>query len=198
MLSLVAAVAILLGTYAYRADRTRDLNRAVSQLGGVVVYDHEISNGEATKGTPPRVPEAILAIVGEEWLADPKALVLDGVDVKNESLDFLPAYPNISAISLGSTGVTDESLKYISKVERLNVLILFNAKISDAGLKQLAGMRELTYLDLRNTPIGDAGLRELAAVKSLLGINLTGTNTSPEGRREFSQALPKCDVKYVE
>jgi uncharacterized membrane protein len=84
-----------------------------------------------------------------------------------------------------------ENLKYFPNLTRLN---LEQTTIGDSGLKHLIALPQLQYLNLYGTQVTDEGIAQLADCKELKVLYLWKTKVSEEGIATLQKALPNLQI----
>jgi hypothetical protein len=187
LLALVTVVALGAAWLAWRLERARNEDRAVTQIveaGGRVAYANQFD--ERVSRLTPYEPKTDWAGGLCQWVfgADPfRRLVF--VEVRDgESLAAISGYSltGLEVLSLeGGDSVTDERLAHIRACERTVVLALGGTAVTDAGLEYVRGFKNLEELWLRGTKVTDRGLETVRHLKSLFLLDLTDTEVTDEG-----------------
>lgn len=129
-----------------------------------------------------------ISIAGKLFSQNATGIVLDGLDIKDETLDEISQFRSLDNLSLMDNALEDISA--LSDFGGLAVLNLSGNNISDISpLGKLTGLRTL-YLD--NNPIKD--FTALFSLVNLGTLSIKGTNISPEQLKKLSTALPACAI----
>lgn len=91
--------------------------------------------------------------IGELWLMN--------CSLGDDSIRHAASLPNLKKLVLDGTNITDAGLKFLPG--KLTVLTLRDTLVTDAGLPELAKHTKLTLLDLRGTGVTEAGSRRVQA-----------------------------------
>lgn len=127
-------------------------------------------------------------IAGKLFSPDATGIVLDGLDISDETLSQISQFRSLDNLSLMNNSLQDISA--LSGLGGLATLNLSGNKISDISpLESLTGLRTL-YLD--NNPITD--FSPLFQLKNLSTLSIRGISISPRQMEELSAALPSCAI----
>lgn len=198
--TLLLAVSVLLlslGWLGHRARRRASAIVAIQRLGGVIIYDYQVTwnadgsytpiNPLPTRWTNRFIPDRYLSGV---------FLISMGEDATESDLHYLKRLQGIDILSLGRMQITDDGLRQLEGVDVVWSLDLSGTRVSDTGLKALARLPELERLQLDGTQITDVGLDYLTAIPALRFVNLLGTRVTTEGVAKLKAARPQLEVVW--
>jgi hypothetical protein len=133
--------------------------------GGANDYQQKMKTKEdaasALKAMGAKLSEAVYP-QGRSWVID-----LSGLQISEETFDYLKSMGYITELNLSKTNVTDTHM----------------ARVNEMGIGNL-----LLKLDLSSTAVGDAGLSKLDGLFLLSSLNLSGTKVTPAGVERFRTA----------
>ena len=104
------------------------------------------------------------------------------------------AKEHITWLHLGNTNIRDEDLQTISQFPNLTRLRLENTQITDQGLLYLLELQHLESLNLFGNAITDTGLGHLEKMASLKRIYLWQTETTDAGRESLQTNSPDLQL----
>ena len=146
VLVLTVIVAILCSWFTVKkqqADRQEEAVKAIQELGGRVMYDHQLPRGQFP-GQKRFLEDAVARVATYS-----RNLV--GTDFLSYAVDVAFCGPQ----------VTDAGLMHLEELTDLKMLILNGTQVTDAGLVHLNGLTNLIRLDLKDTQATDDGVEKL-------------------------------------
>jgi hypothetical protein len=164
----------------------RRLVREVSELVG---GDCDIDN-EGNLVTVWQKQSAMRALrrLGAEVRQENEGVVsvtLTSVQVTDNDLVHLRAFPRLREVDLVDTAVTDAGLVHLAGLTHLQCLRILNAPITGTGLKHLEGLTKLRYLELFGCRVSNVGLDSIGKLKSLERLELTRTELDDAGLKSL-------------
>ncbi|MFT5526760.1 MAG: beta-lactamase regulating signal transducer with metallopeptidase domain, partial [Pirellulaceae bacterium] len=120
------------------------------------------------------------------------------VAVRDEDLQMLANFPQLTALTLSSRLLTNDSLKHIGRCKELSQFSIWHAPITDDGLQHLAPLTKLESMHLYGTKITGTGFRFLNGtykdevdgsgnLTSLTMLSLTGASATDAGLEEIAR-----------
>lgn len=105
----------------------------------------------------------------------------DGTAVRDEQLELLCEFPDITYLSLGSTQIGDAGMAHVSCLSKLQGLNLHRSQVGNVGLLSLKKLKHLVHLPMGETRVNDAGLVHLQDMTQLDYLGLRGNAVTDEG-----------------
>ena len=88
-------------------------------------------------------------------------LRLVGQPVKDQDLEKLKHFPNLTRLNLEQSTIGDEGLKHLAALPQLQYLNLYGTQVTDEGIVQLAQCKDLKVLYLWKTKVSEEGIARL-------------------------------------
>lgn len=195
LLLITTVFGVWLGIHMKRVRRQKEAVQAIREFGGWVHYDFQEIAGkpfEFDARTKPRVPDWLLARLGEDFFFDVVDVNLvyaydsgereANATLTNAAMPHLNAFPKLRQLCLKETQATDEDLRIIGTLKSLERLFFWDAKgITDEGVSHLSGLTRLGKVHLSFSHIGDEGLRVLADLPNIEYISVQGGRFTDRG-----------------
>lgn len=130
--------------------------------------------------------EALEQLTCWEQLSD---LRIDGCDVRDEDLAPLSRAVNVRSLHLHRQPIGDAALVHLRPMRKLNALGLGLTDVTDKGLNELASFPDLEELWLFQTAVTDAGMPHVGRCPKLQFLELSATSVGDEGARYLAGLL---------
>ena len=163
--TLLLLMLVLCGLLAWQIDRVKKQRAAVAwvlEMGGSVLYGHEVDeDGHALINPPPPAPAWLIDRLGIDFVDE-----VERVNLRNKDIDDLArlrGMPGLRWLYLGDTDVSD--LSPLAGLTDMRDLELSGTNVTD--LSPLTGMTNLRRLHINHTPVSD--LSPLAELTNLIG-----------------------------
>jgi hypothetical protein len=159
--------------------------KAITKLGGNVVYDYQ-----AEKGAAPPGPKFLRDWLGEDFFTDIASVQIHAQDAGRDSEWLIP----VEEVTLKDSHFIETGLAYLKSLPNLRTLSLSGKRITDNELTRLSGLIKLKTLSLAGADVGDAGLAKLKCLSALESLNVRKTRVSDAGVIELQKELPNCKI----
>jgi hypothetical protein len=161
-----------------RLDAVRE-ERAVAELKQLGANIAERQSHAAFSGF-----EQYSIEIGETWRG------------KTADLRRLGRIKNIGELVLEGSQVTDECLKYIPTADAPAALTVKRASVTDAGVKQLVGMKGLEVLSLMYVPITDNSVTHLQQLAGVARMRIYGSRMTRAGADRLQAAISGTEIDF--
>lgn len=179
---------------AFLAPRVRDAKKqreaayVIGALGGVVEYNCQFDEFDATKNETPLGPVWVRKLLGDDLISSVNFAVL----TSDAQLEYVRMLPRLRWLSLkvNERSITEEEVFWRlvasnvrpmrSELTRLGAQEA-NQRITDAGLKHVGGLNRLETLVLRRTQVTDDGLRSIEALAQLRTLQIIDARIGDAG-----------------
>jgi len=167
LLPIAAWLAFVMARYRYEATTLT----AITNLGGIVIYEWEVDDKGRDIPTPV-VPERNFwtGITGRSL----RLKYVWGVDfslrrpLTDNDLSLLRRLPSLRGLGLiGQAEISDEGLAALTSAQSLQSVSLNGTGVTDKAVDHLLRLRELRYLDIRDTKITNHGIERLRTLPYL-------------------------------
>ncbi|MEM8898468.1 MAG: c-type cytochrome domain-containing protein [Bacteroidota bacterium] len=98
-------------------------------------------------------------------------LYLENVDLKDEELEIIGTFSNLTRLRLQQNPITDEGITHLTDLDHLESLNLFGTNVSDAGLPTIEAMVGLKTVYLWQTNVSQAAISALRKQRPNLKID---------------------------
>jgi len=183
-LLLVLVTSVWMGWYIRSVRRQQDSVRAITAVGGAVIYEHQFDVDGLHYQIQSRLP-ASLSRKLDNYLYDVEGVKLFAIKTDpNDALQHLEGVPKVEQLVFAETGVTDDGLRYVAQLQKLELLHLaIESAVSDAGIEHFANHPSLVYFGIEYTEVTGNCLRTLRTIPSLRELSLRGNRISDDGLR---------------
>jgi len=181
---------LLLMTDCYLA--CGNMEKALEILRTMDVKDPEIADKIDSIEKARRDAQAAqkVTVAGEQYPADAKSLVLDGMGIGNNALREIAQLYTLNNLSLANNGISD--IEPLSSLGGLTTLNLSGNSVSDlSSLANLTGLRTL-YLD--SNPV--ESFEPIYTLTNLSTLSIKDIEISDTELEALSQALPGCAIHW--
>jgi len=189
LLIVVTILCVWLGIQVNRANRQRRAIGTISELRGLVFFEHEYDNEQSLNRIPdakPPGPIWLRKLIGEDYfrraaVADfaygyPERHRLGLPSVADDDLGCLEALPDLRYIEIGHTsGVTDAGLVHFRNLKRVRSIGLHNTRVNGSALVHLASLPHLECLSLGRSRLVTQYISILSQLRNLKVLGLGGT-----------------------
>lgn len=118
-----------------------------------------------------------------------------GVDIDPAKLEvLLKAAAHITWLNLGRSELKNQDMEILANFSNLSRLRLEKNNLSDEGLAHLTGLEHLESLNLYGNPITDAGLKYLENLPALKKVYLWQTQVSEDGKSALSTKRSQVEI----
>jgi Leucine Rich repeat len=176
LLILVLVVALGLHWVTHRARTQRDAVAAITEAGGKVGYDWEMSSTKDAYGThlrnwsgyrEPPGPEWLVRLLGPDYLGDVKHVFLRS-GTTDLVMPHVGKLDRVESLDIYSPSVTNAGMAHVRKLPRLRELSLRHcASMTGECLVNLENLSQLRNIYIEDTPVEDRDLRNLSRLPSL-------------------------------
>jgi hypothetical protein len=196
MMIVVTIVAVLLGSWVYRADQQAKTVAAIQALGGDVAYDHQIeSSGVGIRNPRLPGPAWLRELIGDRFFLRLRKVSFD--QANDETIAKLAQFDLAGVEHLILFGpITNEGFRQINAkaFPKLRRLRIHESQISDEGLAHLNDLNHLTHLYLSYNKVGNQGMRYVAEIRNLAYLDVIETDVDGEGIDLIMQKLPSVTI----
>jgi hypothetical protein len=166
-----------------------EIRRLYSQSAGLATFLMDYDRGRYRRALTDylqavyqgRDSAPTLASLVDRPLAELDEQYVRFLNVTDEDLAHLAAFPQATSLALGRTSVTDAGLKHLAGHTQLEWLDLAYTNVGDQGLANLKAATRLNHLIVEHTGITDAALEVIGQFRELEILDLTGTGITDEG-----------------
>jgi len=211
--TLLLLVLGLGGLLAWKVNNARKQEASVAwvrEMGGNVLYDHEVDeNGTARNNPKPPAPPWLIDQLGIDFFDEVVSVNLTNTKVRD--LKPLQRLRSVQWLRLAYTDISD--LSPLAELTHLRNLDLDGTEVSD--LWPLSGMADLRRLNVDHTPVYDlepldemtrlegfycqhtpvSDLSPLASNTAMLSLNLTGSQVSDISALAGMNRLQNLDMR---
>jgi Leucine-rich repeat (LRR) protein len=99
-------------------------------------------------------------------------LKLSNLPIKDNDIQVIAGFKNITRLNLENTAITDQSMAYLQQLPKLEQLNLYGTNITDESLQQLALFKNLSVLYLWKTKVTKAGVANFVKIKPHVKIDM--------------------------
>jgi len=99
-------------------------------------------------------------------------LKLSNLPIKDNDIQVIAGFKNITRLNLENTAITDQSMAYLQQLPKLEQLNLYGTNITDESLQQLALFKNLSVLYLWKTKVTKAGVANFVKIKTHVKIDM--------------------------
>ncbi len=175
-LLVVLALGLWMGWLTNSARRQRHTAETIREYGGLVYYDHQLRNNQAS-------PESLLLPDMTSQLSVPRPLRWLHKHVGDDYFQRIAGVSLISVESGKGRGVTrptdDEIMDSLSGLKSLRALILEKAQTTDDSVKNLRGLRHLESVVMINAhDLSDVGVSHFRGLTNLRLLQIDNTEVS--------------------
>jgi len=107
-----------------------------------------------------------------------KKLDLSSLDVYDDDLACLTAWPALEKLDLSWTQITSRGLEHLKSLVILEELRLRGTHLDDAGMTNLVGLTRLSELFISDTCVGDSGVAHLSRLIRMQRLHLDSTEVT--------------------
>lgn len=200
---------VVLGYWAYRAERQRAVVKWVEEKGGFVYYDFEsLDDGDIIPNAKSPVPNWVRLVLDDNYFCSVNHIGFEGGEVKDiaplaklsdlrflvlsdipvTDLSPLAGMPNLRMVMLDNTKIADLSALANKKLLRS----LFIGKMPARDLKPLSGLTNLRQLVIVNQHVDDP--TPLMNLKRLEQLYLLESGFTPDQIKRLQASLPDCQI----
>lgn len=118
------------------------------------------------------------------------SIYLEGPQIRDETIAWLPRCPKLEHVSLARSMVTEACCTSLGAIDGLTSLSFRNTRISDETVRGLASCKGLSRFCLDNVPATDQSAYWLSTMNGLTDLDVAGTSLTASG---ILTILEKCD-----
>jgi membrane-associated protease RseP (regulator of RpoE activity) len=150
----LTALSVGLAYYANGVHRQQHAVARVRELGGWVVYEHQLDRSSGVYYVPPWRyrfrpfgPEWLQQRLGPDFFNAPACISLAGTACGDDDLAALSGLRALHSLDLAGTNVTDAGLEHIEQLVHLDRISVSQTRVTQAGRERLrARFPELQFL----------------------------------------------------